>query len=659
MSVKIKVGLVQIGENFGGEYYFPYAVGLLQAYAQNKLVNKEEYEFLLPVYRRMPIEAIVTGFNDARVVFFSIYLWNLKFSLEIARNLKEAHPNCITVFGGPQVPARSEALEKMFREHRYVDIGCYSEGEIPSLKILENIHTRSWSEVPSIGFIAPDNEFVKTQVADRIANLDEIRSPYLDGIFDDLMKANPGESWSALWETNRGCPFNCAFCTWGNATDKKVYTYSMDRILDEADWFSRKKIEFLFCCDANFGMLKERDLQITEKVVANNKRYGFPKAFSVQNTKNTSESIFKLNKILNDAGLQRGVNLALQSVNEKTLKSINRNNISTKVYRELQKMFTDAGISTFSDLIIGLPNETYDSFTDGVSSIVEEGQHNRIQFINLSILENSEMSEPGYQKEHGMILQECKMMSHHTTIDDSDTLDETEHLVIGTKTLPEEDWVKVRVFSWMTSLLYFNKLMQIPLMLLNRSGVSNFREVIELFLVDDENTPLISEIGALFYNKALAIKSGEGEYIPSREWLNIWWPPDEFMFIKLCREDLISHFHEEAEQVIMQYLERKNLPVSSQLIQEAVNLNGQMIKKPFVSENIRVSLTHNILEVYEAALVGKDVPLSDGEYNYDIIRDRQTWKSWDEWCREVVWYGTKRGAYLYDYQPAPVSTISN
>ena len=31
----------------------------------------------------------------------------------------------------------------------------------------------------------------------------------------------------------------------------------LDRVYRELDWFSEHKVEFIFCCDANFGMLQE------------------------------------------------------------------------------------------------------------------------------------------------------------------------------------------------------------------------------------------------------------------------------------------------------------------------------------------------------------------------------------------------------------------
>jgi hypothetical protein len=32
-----------------------------------------------------------------------------------------------------------------------------------------------------------------------------------------------------------------------------------------------------------------------------------------------------------------------------------------------------------------------------------------------------------------------------------------------------------------------------------------------------------------------------------------------------------------------------------------------------------------------------------------VDRERHSWPTWDDYCREVIWYGNKKGAYLYDY----------
>lgn len=249
-----------------------------------------------------------------------------------------------------------------------------------------------------------------------------------------------------------------------------------------------------------------------------------------------------MQEILNDAGLQKGVNLALQSLNEDTLKSINRRNVSNATYKDLQGMFTQRGISTFTDIIIGLPNETYDTFTDGVSKAIESGQHNRIQFINLTLLENTTMSEPDYQKKYGFLVNESKVIQHHTSIEDESRVSEVQKLVIGNDTMPKEDWIKSKVFSWMTSLLYFDKLLQIPFIAINKSCSVNYKNLIEAFMKKSNKYNKISEILEFFTKSAVYVQNGGCEYIASKEWLNIWWPVNEYIFTKLCIEEGLADF---------------------------------------------------------------------------------------------------------------------
>ncbi|MBF0188828.1 MAG: FAD-dependent thymidylate synthase, partial [Magnetococcales bacterium] len=56
------------------------------------------------------------------------------------------------------------------------------------------------------------------------------------------------------------------FCDWGSATLSKVTRFDMERIKAEIDWFAEKRIEFIFCCDANFGILR-RDMEIIDYTV--------------------------------------------------------------------------------------------------------------------------------------------------------------------------------------------------------------------------------------------------------------------------------------------------------------------------------------------------------------------------------------------------------
>ena len=545
-SRKMKIGLVQINNSFSNQNYLPYSVGLLQTYVCKYAQDPDQFDFLPPVYKRLPVAAAVEYLLEADLVGFSAYVWNIRISLEIAKNLKARKPEILIVFGGPQVPDRGEDF---LRTNPFIDLCCHGEGEQVFLNILEHAAGRSWEGIPSVSYLDKNGSFLTYPRAERLKTLDHIPSPYLEGAFDALMEANPGEQWLILWETNRGCPFSCTFCDWGSAIATKVFTFDLDRLFREIDWFADRRVEFIFCCDANFGILP-RDLEIARYVSGVKARRAFPKALSVQNTKNATERAYQVQKLLSDAGLNKGVTLSLQSIDTETLKSIKRHNISSQSYQELQRRFTRDRVETYTDLILGLPGETYDSFVEGVSEVIENGQHNRIQFNNLSILPNAEMGDPEYQKRYAMDTVETRVVNiHGSLVESEDEIHEVQQLVISTASLPREDWRRVRAFSWAAGLLHFDKVLQIPLVMIHQICGVGYRELLELFtegLLGD--FPVLRSIRDFFLRKAGEIQEGAEEYCRSEKWLNIWWPADEYILIELCTSGKLGFFYREAER---------------------------------------------------------------------------------------------------------------
>ena len=238
-TTKIKVGLVQVNNSFSNQNYFPYSIGILQAYVQKHLKNRDSFEFLLPIYCRIQVDEAVQSLLNAHVIFFSTYVWNIRISLEIARKIKLSNPGVIIVFGGPQVPNR---VESFLRKNSFIDIACHGEGEQIALSILENGIFGNWEKVPSISYLDDRGALVQNPTVQRIKDIGVIPSPYLEGVFDPLIKTYPNEHWIVMWETNRGCPFSCTFCDWGSATQSKVFTFDMERIYREIDWFASHRI---------------------------------------------------------------------------------------------------------------------------------------------------------------------------------------------------------------------------------------------------------------------------------------------------------------------------------------------------------------------------------------------------------------------------------
>jgi len=642
----IKIGLVQINNSFSGQNYLPYSIALLQTYVQKFATDPGRYEFLTPLYKRVRIADAVAALKDADLVGFSSYVWNGRISLEIARRLKALRPGIVIVFGGPHVPDQPEAF---LRANPQIDLAVHNEGERTFLRLLETWRERdAWATLAGVSMVRADGSFVRNPNIDRVRDLDEIPSPFLEGAFDSIMAANPNESWIGLWETNRGCPFRCTFCDWGSATAGKVTKFGEERLFREVDWFAEKKIEYIFCCDANFGIQK-RDVDIANYVANIKKATGYPVALSVQNTKNATERAYLTQKILSDAGLNKGVALSMQSVDMTTLEAIKRDNISLGTYMELQRRFTKDKVETYSDLILGLPGETYESFVKGVDQLMENGQHNRIQFNNLSILPNAEMGDPAYQAKYGMVTVESKIINiHGERIELDDDVPEVQDLVIATAATPLADWRRTRIFCWMTALLHFDKLFQIPLVLAHGVSGMSYRDMIEAFMAaDPARFPVIGGINAFFENEAKAIQQGGSEYVFSKEYLNIFWPADEYIFVKLTADGTFDAFYAEAGKLLAETLNARHGSLPMDVIDEAVRLNHALVNQPFATGNLTMKLRYDLLGYWHAVRNGEQAPLRERAVLVEIDRLSRRYDDFQKWCREIVWWGNKKGAYLY------------
>lgn len=644
----MKVGLVQINNSFSGQNYLPYSIALLKSYAQAHSPTPERYDFLPFIYKRIKINDAVEQLKSADLVGFSTYVWNAQISLEISRRLKKINPAVKIIFGGPQVPDKPE---QFLRDNSQITAVIHNEGERTFLHMLEMFPDEgTWAQMPGISMIY-NGLFIKNRAATRMNNLEEIPSPFLDGCFDEVMMTNPNERWIGSWETNRGCPFRCTFCDWGSATAAKVTKFELERLYREIDWFAEKKIEYVFCCDANFGIQK-RDVEIAEYVADVKNKTGYPVALSVQNTKNATERAYLTQKILSDAGLNKGVALSMQSVDPTTLVAIKRDNISLDTYMELQKRFTKDRVETYSDLILGLPGETYETFADGVNLLISSGQHNRIQFNNLSILPNAEMGNPEYQKQHGMRTVRSEIINiHGERVKLEDDVPEYQDLVVATNSMPAEDWVKTRIFCWMTALLHFDKIFQIPLIIANHLTGATYRELIELYMTQPRGVyPTLDKVLDLFYREARSIQNGGPEYVYSEEYLGIFWPADEYVYIDLIKNNKLDEFIEELQSIFYtsNAMDRLNYE-QRHMIQDAMQLNAALIHRPFVQDDIEISQNFNVLDYWNAIKTGEYLEIIFSEHiNPVLVRRRERYyDDFQKWCREVVWWGNKKGAYLY------------
>ena len=367
-------------------FFLPYSAATIWAYIAS--FNDESIKLNQLVFKRDPIQLTAQLLAKDDVVGFSTYMWNREYNLKLAESIKQINPNCIIVFGGPEMEILNPALFTMFP---FIDMHVINEGEITFKQIIDNLD--DWHKISNI--IYNDNgQVVKTKPGPRIMDLDVLPSPHLTGVFDHIVKNNPNYKFHMTLETNRGCPYQCTFCDWGSLTYNKIRKFDIDRVFAEIEWaYAQDNIDSLDLADANFGIFVDRDQSIVDKIIYEQEKTGKKIAFNTNYAKNQNSSVFHMiKKLAERTGSTKHVTIALQSLNEQVLEAIKRKNLAVNKIKEVFSLCTQYEINLKVELILGLPFDTLDTFKNTYFELYEISPDLFINAFKLLGLNNSELT---------------------------------------------------------------------------------------------------------------------------------------------------------------------------------------------------------------------------------------------------------------------------
>ena len=369
-------------------YYLPYSAGIILAHAWNDPVVAQQWQQGTIIWRRDPVESTAQDLAQHDLVAFSTYVWNHRYNYALARRVKEINPLCITVFGGPE-PAVADP--DLFAKEPFMDVVIRSEGELVFSQLLA-LPPQQWSSIPGL-LLNQAGRVLDTGPAERINHPANLPSPYLTGLFNDLIHNNPDVTWNATLETNRGCPYQCTFCDWGSLTYNKVKQFNLDRVLAELDWIG-EHCGFLTIADANFGMFVKRDNQIIDHLIKVQKRWNRLTSFSITWAKNQrNEVVDMVNKLIEQSpNFAQGLTVSVQSMNNTVLENIKRRNLDQHKLDEIFDICDRKNIPVYTEVILGLPGETALSWKENFWQIFRAGNHTGINILQAQLLENAEMN---------------------------------------------------------------------------------------------------------------------------------------------------------------------------------------------------------------------------------------------------------------------------
>lgn len=330
------------------------------------------------------------------ILAFSTCCWNFKNFIEVSKIYKQLNPNGLIVMGGPHVSNQSILLNK----YSEIDIIVNGEGEEIFRDILLCFNSKKEKqEYDSItGIITRTvNGDIKNMGNREQIDVNLIPSPYLDGTIN-LFTGNSFRYDVALMETNRGCPYNCAYCNWGGATHTKYRWFSLDRLKQELEFLARNKVENVVLLDSNFGE-SEHDEQFLDLLILAKNKYGFPKHLETSWTKSKSDIFMRIIKKLKKNNFTCSFTIAVQTLNKEALQNINRTNFSLDNSKNYIFWLNKNGYECYGELIWGIPGETYNSFIEGYDEL--SNYLEKIAIYSLMLIPNTKFYES--KQEFGIV----------------------------------------------------------------------------------------------------------------------------------------------------------------------------------------------------------------------------------------------------------------
>jgi len=626
----IKVNSSQYNYQYDDQIHLPYSIGMLYSYVKSIEKLNQNFKFEKTFVFRDNVEDDINQCKNADVLLCSCYVWNWEITLYLAQKVRKINPSCLIIFGGPQVP---EDTTGFFEKYPFVDILVHAEGEF----ILENIlkaylENKNYFDVKGI-----TTKDFKTHPQERINDLDCLPSPYLTNDIWKLVPENDEIFWDASWETNRGCPYQCTFCDWGSATFTKMRKFSEERLYKEIEWFADNKIGYVDCCDANFGIYQERDLKLATKLKEQVLKKGYPKKIRPAWAKNSSEKIIPIARELKKGGVLSAVTLAVQSLDKTTLDIIKRENIKFDKFSDLTTTFRLNGIPTYTEIILGLPGETLDSYKKGLE-IITNTKIDTVFIYNCTVLPNAPMNLPDYKEKYKIKTIRSPVMLVHSSMHKRG-IQEYEDIVTGASTFTLDELKEMRLYSWAFITLqnlgifeqissYYNQEFNVPFMKFYDTFLHYCRTHPSIF--QDEYNIVVDYINTGYSGKGWDhVDSTLGEII---------WPIEEASWLRLAnnRKRLLDE-----TKSFLEYFENVHkFDNSKMLLEDLCKFQTFLLTS---REDIHEIKSENFEYNWKDFFVN-NTTLKQLKKNY-YFKNLVIENDFKEWCKKVIWFGRRSNQF--------------
>lgn len=478
---------------------FPYAIGCVASYALERL----KPQLSMRLFKSPELLAAALEEQVPDVLGCSNYIWNKSLGYAFMSRMKARHPQLVTVMGGPNYPEEAAEQKLFLQEYPAVDFYIFHEGEVGFESLLRALLEYGMDAarlkadrhlVPGCHYLV-DGEFIRGSSPPKLTDLDEaFPSPYLTGLFDEFFATD----YSPLVQYTRGCPFSCTFCVEGLQFYSKLGRQSLGRFQEELEYIARRVQDKpkLHIADANFGMYKE-DYAVCQAIAEVQKEHGWPERIHASTGKNQTERILKAVDLL-DGALRFGA--AIQSASPEVLHHVKRNNISTDKLMDAAQAAGRGDKRSYSDIILNLPKDSIQAHLATLRTVIDAGIMRPVM-NTLLLLPGTEMSNPSYREQYGMVTRFRilpRSLGQYVLGDETFMCAEIVETVVASNTMSFEDFLECKLFDFSVEVFYTDQYLVELTGCMRKLGVSVFDFITQCHQLAPGYSPELREMYATY-----------------------------------------------------------------------------------------------------------------------------------------------------------------
>lgn len=296
------------------------------------------------------VEAILA--ENPQIVGLGVYIWNVELTMQVVELLRRLAPELTLVVGGPEVSHEIDDQPWLGQ----VDYVVCGEGDRAFPDLCARI----------LGGRRP-----LTRVIDGgLPELSELNLPY--ALYDE----HDLRSRVLYVEASRGCPYRCEFCL--SSLDKKVRAFNLDELLAAFEALLERGARCFKFVDRTFNLDLKRSAAILE-FFADRMRPGLFVHFELVPDR-LPDALRELITRFPEGTLQ--FEIGIQSLDPAVGERIKRRQNLERTFENLRFLREQTGVHLHTDLIIGLPGESAESFGVGLDRLVSAG----VQEIQVGVL---------------------------------------------------------------------------------------------------------------------------------------------------------------------------------------------------------------------------------------------------------------------------------